>query len=272
MTGGSKQVSERGESKRPWWRRTWVRVTAAILLLFLVVGALAGDPEEPTDRASKGNATPSATSTPSPDPVAEARAQASDLVQDGDYLAAVRTLEDAGLTGAANRIRARGARALVLRARRALNADRYVEARRVALNAQRLRRTGAVSDVLDQAAVGIAQVRAAARERRRQAALASDQRTCTSGEKNTVRAGSGVPAGCAAFAADLATRRAAEEAEQAASQCDPNYAGACLDPNSADYDCEGGSGDGPDYTGTVRVVGDDPYDLDRDGDGIACDA
>jgi hypothetical protein len=53
--------------------------------------------------------------------------------------------------------------------------------------------------------------------------------------------------------------------------CDPNYAGACLDPNSADYDCEGGSGDGPDYTGTVRVIGGDPYDLDRDGDGIACD-
>lgn len=53
--------------------------------------------------------------------------------------------------------------------------------------------------------------------------------------------------------------------------CDPNYEGACLDPNSPDYDCEGGSGNGPDYTGTVRVVGDDPFDLDRDGDGIACE-
>jgi glucodextranase-like protein len=54
--------------------------------------------------------------------------------------------------------------------------------------------------------------------------------------------------------------------------CHPSYEGACLDPTSYDYDCEGGSGDGPDYTGTVRVVGDDPYDLDRDGDGTACDA
>ena len=53
--------------------------------------------------------------------------------------------------------------------------------------------------------------------------------------------------------------------------CDPNYTGACLDPTSSDYDCEGGTGDGPDYTGIVEVVGDDPYDLDRDGDGIACD-
>jgi hypothetical protein len=53
--------------------------------------------------------------------------------------------------------------------------------------------------------------------------------------------------------------------------CDPNYAGACLQPDASDYDCEGGSGDGSEYTGEVRVVGDDHYDLDRDGDGVACD-
>jgi hypothetical protein len=53
--------------------------------------------------------------------------------------------------------------------------------------------------------------------------------------------------------------------------CHPSYEGACLDPNSYDYDCEGGSGDGPDYTGEVRVVGDDPFGLDRDGDGTACE-
>ncbi len=53
--------------------------------------------------------------------------------------------------------------------------------------------------------------------------------------------------------------------------CDPNYAGACLEPDAYDYDCSGGDGDGPLYTGQVRVVGDDHYDLDRDGDGIACD-
>jgi hypothetical protein len=53
--------------------------------------------------------------------------------------------------------------------------------------------------------------------------------------------------------------------------CDPNYRGACLRPNVSDYDCAGGSGDGPYYTGPVEVVGDDHYDLDRDGDGIASD-
>jgi|SRR6188472_51352 len=53
--------------------------------------------------------------------------------------------------------------------------------------------------------------------------------------------------------------------------CDPNYEGPCLDANAYDYDCEGGDGDGPEYTGPVRIVGDDPYGLDRDGDGVACE-
>jgi hypothetical protein len=55
------------------------------------------------------------------------------------------------------------------------------------------------------------------------------------------------------------------------SNCDPNYAGACLRPNVRDYDCARGSGDGPYYTGRVRVIGNDHYDLDRDGDGVACE-
>ncbi|MQA24655.1 MAG: hypothetical protein GEU94_04115 [Micromonosporaceae bacterium] len=54
-------------------------------------------------------------------------------------------------------------------------------------------------------------------------------------------------------------------------RCDPNYSGACV-PIAYDVDCAGGSGDGPAYVqGPVRVVGTDIYDLDRDGDGIACD-
>jgi hypothetical protein len=48
-------------------------------------------------------------------------------------------------------------------------------------------------------------------------------------------------------------------------------ASACLDPSSSDYDCEGGEGNGPDYTGLVRVVGYDEYELDRDNDGYGCE-
>jgi hypothetical protein len=39
-----------------------------------------------------------------------------------------------------------------------------------------------------------------------------------------------------------------------------------------DVDCMGGGGDGPRYVqGPVRVDWNDPYDLDRDGDGIGCE-
>jgi hypothetical protein len=57
-----------------------------------------------------------------------------------------------------------------------------------------------------------------------------------------------------------------------ASDCHPNYTGACV-PIASEVDCEGGSGDGPAYVrGPVRVVGDDVYDLDRGGEpGVGCE-
>jgi len=68
---------------------------------------------------------------------------------------------------------------------------------------------------------------------------------------------------------------AAEPQEEApveeSSECDPNYVGACLSPTASDYDCEGGSGNGPLYTGTVTVVGEDHYGLDSDADGTGCE-
>jgi hypothetical protein len=47
----------------------------------------------------------------------------------------------------------------------------------------------------------------------------------------------------------------------------------CVD-GAGDYDCAGGTGNGPNYVdGPVRVVdpGRDPFGLDRDGDGRACE-
>lgn len=116
--------------------------------------------------------------------------------------------------------------------------------------------------------------------------------SCESGETVRCRAGEAsvrFPAtAIAAYDADQAARYAAthdvgptgaapspkavpEASDEPAAGCDPNYSGECLDPNSYDYDCEGGSGDGPDYTGAVEVVGNDPHGLDRDGDGYACE-
>jgi hypothetical protein len=52
--------------------------------------------------------------------------------------------------------------------------------------------------------------------------------------------------------------------------CTPGYK-PCLAPAS-DYDCAGGSGNGPAYAnGPVYVTGSDPYDLDANGDGVACE-
>lgn len=55
-------------------------------------------------------------------------------------------------------------------------------------------------------------------------------------------------------------------------QCHPSYVGQCLNPNASDYDCAGGSGNGPYYVyGTVIVVGPDVFGLDADHDGIGCE-
>lgn len=56
----------------------------------------------------------------------------------------------------------------------------------------------------------------------------------------------------------------------AAQRCHPSYSG-CLKPNASDYDCTGGSGNGPYYTGTVQVYGPDVFGLDRDNDGWGCE-
>ena len=61
-------------------------------------------------------------------------------------------------------------------------------------------------------------------------------------------------------------------AREASRGCDPNYSGACVPMTGRDVDCAGKGGDGPLFVqGPFRVVGSDPYRLDSDGDGIACE-
>jgi hypothetical protein len=55
--------------------------------------------------------------------------------------------------------------------------------------------------------------------------------------------------------------------------CDPAYPDVCLHDGIGDYDCAGGTGDGPNYVdGPIRVLPPDPFDLDRNGDGIGCES
>lgn len=64
-----------------------------------------------------------------------------------------------------------------------------------------------------------------------------------------------------------------EPEPRAASQCHPNYSGACV-PIASDVDCEGGNGNGPAYVqGPVNVIGEDVYGLDgKDNDGLGCES
>jgi hypothetical protein len=60
--------------------------------------------------------------------------------------------------------------------------------------------------------------------------------------------------------------------ESGGGNCHPSYKGECLAPDASDYDCAGGSGNGPYYVyGTVQVVGPDVFGLDADNDGWGCE-
>jgi hypothetical protein len=68
------------------------------------------------------------------------------------------------------------------------------------------------------------------------------------------------------------TRRATPTTAAPARNCDPAYPDACLHDGIGDYDCAGGSGNGPNYVrGPIRVRPPDPFGLDRDGDGVGCE-
>jgi hypothetical protein len=111
---------------------------------------------------------------------------------------------------------------------------------------------------------------AARRERARQRQIAAERRRARREAARLARVERQEARRAAA-----AERRAALEAEQAepapeeTSGCDSNYSG-CV-PIASDVDCEGGSGDGPAYTGVATVTGSDIYDLDSDSDGTACE-
>ena len=230
---------------RSWW---------SVLVAVLLAASLGGCGQAPArDHAATGRAP---TATPAAVSTRAVRAHARQLAAKGKYAAAAAALAAAGLRHDAAKVRRTGARALARSAQRALTRGRLATAKRLAAQSRRLRRTAAASAVIAAVDTRIAQAKAAER-------IARDQRTCTSAEKRAVRDGAGTPPGCETYVP--------EPTPPPAGECDPNYTGACLNPDSPDYDCEGGSGNGPDYTGPVQSVGSDPYGLDADGDGAACE-
>jgi hypothetical protein len=70
--------------------------------------------------------------------------------------------------------------------------------------------------------------------------------------------------------ADSTSEATPDLEREGAESCDPNYS-PCV-PIDDDVDCANGRGNGPSYVdGPVEVIGSDIYDLDRDGDGVACE-
>ncbi len=83
-----------------------------------------------------------------------------------------------------------------------------------------------------------------------------------------------IAAAAAVLALLVAANAAARPTGQAAPtarKCHPSYKLRCLKSNAYDYDCIGGSGNGPLYTGRVKVVGPDVFRLDADHDGWGCE-
>lgn len=105
--------------------------------------------------------------------------------------------------------------------------------------------------------------------------VAISRQTVTSGTDGAVLRQSPVggtrvkPGGTVRLVVANVVRPVVQAPAPAPSSCTTGY-DPCLPPMS-DYDCSGGSGDGPGYTGPVRVTGSDPYQLDNDGDGFACE-
>jgi hypothetical protein len=85
--------------------------------------------------------------------------------------------------------------------------------------------------------------------------------------------------GSATFSVVIAKKPPPEPVEQAVAppppapaNCHSSYAGACLKPDASDYDCAGGSGNGPYYVeGPVSIVGPDVFGLDSNGNGVGCE-
>jgi hypothetical protein len=73
------------------------------------------------------------------------------------------------------------------------------------------------------------------------------------------------------FVTSFAAWQSAASARATKAKCHPSYRLKCLKPNAYDYDCVGGSGNGPLYTGLVKVVGPDVFRLDADHDGWGCE-
>ena len=219
---------------------SWVQWVIGVVAAVLVIALLAPSDDSADDEQNTVTVTASAPpAEPARTEPAQTIADANAAADAGDYAKAV---EIATAIGQPDQIRRRIANRLADRALAAIGSGNRSRASSL------LRQAGTYPTTYQ-----LTRARASYRAAKERAAQRAEAQRAAAAQRREA----------------AAAAKAAQEAEK--DSCDPNYEGACLNPDSPDYDCEGGSGDGPDYTGPVRVVGSDPFDLDRDGDGSACE-
>lgn len=251
--------------------RTYVIVAAVVLLAMIGIGALGED--ESADEVTASSATEvaggDATTAPDTSDDLSAEAEVADVpaLTGVDQVAAERKLARAGLAvGRVSKVWSMRPSGTVLEQEMRAGAAAAVGTAVALVIAKAIPSVPGTAGRLRSVAVDALE---AAGYR-----VAVSTQTVTSGTDGAVLRQSPVggtrvkPGGIIRLVVANVVRPVAQAPEP--SSCAPGY-DPCLTPMS-DYDCTGGSGDGPGYTGTVRVTGSDPYQLDSDGDGIACDS
>jgi hypothetical protein len=254
-------VAAKSPPQRPWWRRWW-SIGIAVVVIIMIIGALSPD--------SKGDRSPQVTPTLSD---AVAQNESPKKIKK----AIVPLVKGLGLSQARRELRASHLRAgLVQRRPSALPRGTVLSQ---GLRGGKHLAYGSVVPLVIAAPLprvpfvrGKAQATAAAVLRTAGFRVVVHHQTTTSGNEGVVLSQS--PAGGTAVRPHVLVTIVVSHvirpvvAAPAPSNCTPGYS-PCLPP-APDYDCSGGSGNGPKYTGLVRVTGSDPYELDADGDGWGC--
>ena len=261
-------------AKPPWWRRRWVIATAVVLVLIFGGAALSDGDESPKADAADGasSVADDDAAEPSPDiDVQEAKpTPPTSTVPRVSGLAgkqAKRKLAAVGLTAfVAREVPSPRPTGTVLRQLKAAGTS-IREGSSVGL-------VIAAPYPMVPGTAGMAQAMAAQRLRNAGFQVRVTHEVVTSGRDGAVLRqtpiGSSRVKPHSVITLVIANVVHPVVAPPPPSNCTPGYS-PCLTP-APDYDCAGGSGDGPAYTGFVRVTGSDPYDLDADGDGLACES
>jgi hypothetical protein len=271
-TSGFPESSASTRVARPWWQ-TWLAIVQG-LLLCLPLGLLAACGDATSSSIPAGTPSESPSVSPSPPPASASPPSASP----SPSLARVPAVEGFGLVKAKRELRAAGLDVGDIDRRPSSKKKDTVLQQGVAKGTEvepgsRVALVVAAPLPRVPSVVGKSEASAIRSVKNAGFTVKKTTQTRSSGRDGVVLSQS--PSGGTRAKPNSVVRIVISNVQRspdagASRNCTPGYT-PCLPPAS-DYDCAGGSGNGPKYTGPVRVTGSDPYDLDRDGDGVGCES